>query len=129
MLSANMPELLGRIYILNPGFIFKALWTIVTPFLDARTSKKIFFLGSGDSMKADLAKQIDEDNLLVEYGGKCTYTFNPDTDIEASYLMYRKDGKGGFKMTRDAPADGTTDDLLSPARTPGGGAAGAGAAP
>lgn len=29
MLSANMPERLGRLYILNEGMIFKTLWKVV----------------------------------------------------------------------------------------------------
>jgi len=40
------PEMLGRMFIINTPFTFKAIWSFVKPFLDEKTSKKISLEGS-----------------------------------------------------------------------------------
>ena len=39
------PETLGNLIIINSSIIFKACWTVIKPFLDDKTKKKILFCG------------------------------------------------------------------------------------
>lgn len=129
MLSANYPEQLGRLYILNEGMIFRLLWKLVEPFLDARTSKKIFFLGGPDSHRAKLAEAISAENLPVDYGGKDAYTFGSGTgsvegDVRRDCATYNgsspKASAGGSVVADSAGGGGGAEASA---------AAGAGAAP
>ena len=63
------PEILGQLYIVNSGFMFRAIWSIVKGWIDKKTQKKIKIIsGSG---KKDLLKAIDADKLPVFLGGTC----------------------------------------------------------
>jgi hypothetical protein len=61
------PERLGAFFIINAPWIFKSLWALVRPWLDARTQRKFHVLGS--DYAARLREYISEDQLPVEYGG------------------------------------------------------------
>jgi len=63
------PEMLGQMYFINTGFLFSAAWSIVSVFLDAKTTKKIVMLGS--DYLTELKKHIDMDNLPKSLGGNC----------------------------------------------------------
>ncbi len=65
----HYPEILGALYIINSGMMFKVVWTAIKPFLDDKTKKKIVTLG-GD-YKKKLLEIIDEENLPSILGGKC----------------------------------------------------------
>lgn len=39
------PEILGQMFIVNAGFLFKAAWTVIKAFLDDKTKKKITSIG------------------------------------------------------------------------------------
>ena len=64
------PEMLGKMTILNVGFLFRAIWSMVKSFIDAKTQAKISLLKS--NYKDELLKLIDEDKLPSFFGGKCT---------------------------------------------------------
>lgn len=57
-------------FIINAPFLFTATWSLVKPLLDEVTVSKINILGS--SYKAKLLEFIDEENLPVMFGGKCS---------------------------------------------------------
>lgn len=63
------PETLGKFYIINAPWAFSAVWTVIKPWLDEVTVKKINILGSG--YKDELLKQIPPENLPKQYGGTC----------------------------------------------------------
>ncbi|KAJ3567684.1 hypothetical protein NP233_g6207 [Leucocoprinus birnbaumii] len=63
------PETMGKFYIINAPWAFTAVWALIKPWLDEVTVKKINILGSG--YQKELIKQIGEDNLPKEFGGKC----------------------------------------------------------
>ena len=42
LLQKRFPENLGNLHILNAPFIFQACWTIIKPWIDKRTVKKVF---------------------------------------------------------------------------------------
>ena len=64
------PEMLGKMTIVNVGFLFRAVWSLVKGFIDPKTQSKINLLKS--TYKDDLLKLVDEENLPSFFGGKCT---------------------------------------------------------
>ena len=64
------PEMLGKMTIVNVGFLFRAVWSLVKGFIDPKTQSKINLLKS--TYKDDLLKLVDEENLPKFFGGKCT---------------------------------------------------------
>jgi hypothetical protein len=66
----NYPELMGQTFIINTGYFFSGIWSIVKGWLDPVTRKKIQIIsGSG---KKELLEIVDEDKLHVELGGTFT---------------------------------------------------------
>ena len=71
------PEMLGKMFIINTGFAFKALWAIAKAFIDEKTVKKINIEGSS-YLKVLLEYvfssfiQVDKENLPALIGGTCT---------------------------------------------------------
>ncbi|PPQ65350.1 hypothetical protein CVT26_000065 [Gymnopilus dilepis] len=63
------PETLGKFYIINAPWAFSAVWSVIKPWLDEVTVKKIDILGGG--YKDELLKQIPADSLPKQYGGTC----------------------------------------------------------
>ena len=63
------PEILGKMYILNSGFMFRGIWKVVSMWIDKKTQKKINIIsGSG---KKELLQDIDAENLPEFLGGTC----------------------------------------------------------
>ncbi|KAG8814037.1 cytosolic factor, phosphatidylinositol/phosphatidylcholine transfer protein, partial [Serendipita sp. 399] len=63
------PECMGKFYIINAPYLFSAVWSVVKGWLDEVTVKKIQVMSTGH--KEVLLKQIDAENLPVEFGGSC----------------------------------------------------------
>jgi hypothetical protein len=64
------PEILGKMFILNSGWMFKGIWSVVKGWIDKKTQNKIIIVsGSG---KKELLEHIDEDKLPDFLGGTCT---------------------------------------------------------
>lgn len=59
------PERLGNVYIINPNWFFKVMFTIISPFINSRTRKKIKIIAKNE----DLLEFFDKDSLLRELGG------------------------------------------------------------
>lgn len=68
--SNYYPETLNRLFIVNAGSGFRALWTAIKAFLDARTIAKIEVLGS--NYQSNLVEFIDPSNLPSFLCGNCT---------------------------------------------------------
>ena len=64
------PEMLGKMTIVNVGFLFRAVWAMVKSFIDPKTQAKISLLKSIHT--GELLELVDENNLPEEFGGKCT---------------------------------------------------------
>jgi hypothetical protein len=64
------PEILGSLFVVNAGLLFKAAWSVCKAFLDDKTKKKIVTLGS--DYKKKLLEHIDPANLPSFLGGDCT---------------------------------------------------------
>ncbi|XP_059645604.1 phosphatidylinositol/phosphatidylcholine transfer protein SFH11 isoform X2 [Cornus florida] len=68
--SNYYPETLHRLFIINAGSGFRALWKAIRAFLDQRTLTKIQVLGS--NYRSNLVEVIDPSNLPSFLGGNCT---------------------------------------------------------
>ena len=64
------PEMLGKMTIVNTGFFFRAVWTMVKGFIDPKTQAKIGLFGT--NFKNELLQLVDEDKLPEFFHGKCT---------------------------------------------------------
>jgi hypothetical protein len=64
------PETMGKFFIVNAPWTFSTVWTLVKPWLDEVTVKKIEI--SRDGNVKGLLQYIDEENLPKELGGKCS---------------------------------------------------------
>ena len=67
--SANYPETLGRLLIINAPSFFSVAWAMVKGFLDPVTVEKISIHGGPAEWLPKLRELIDEDKTPVEYGG------------------------------------------------------------
>jgi len=74
------PEVLGKMYIINAPWTFKAAWAVIRPWLNEGTRAKIEIVRSG--WKEMLLEEIDEDVLPDFLGGKDTTWGQCDTEIE-----------------------------------------------
>ena len=54
---------------LQAPYLFSTVWSLIKPWLDEVTVSKISILGK--NYKQELLKQIPEENLPVDFGGKC----------------------------------------------------------
>lgn len=72
-LQNHYPERLGVCFALNPPWYMRLLYSLVSPFMDPVTKKKIHFVnGNKDHVKAELLKFLDDDQLETCYGGSRT---------------------------------------------------------
>ncbi|KAF9475194.1 hypothetical protein BDN70DRAFT_841281 [Pholiota conissans] len=63
------PETMGKFYIINAPWAFRAVWAVIKPWLDEVTVKKINILGHG--YRGVLVHQIPIENLPKDFGGAC----------------------------------------------------------
>lgn len=63
------PETLGKMYVINSSSVFSFLWTLVKPFIDEKTTKKIHVYKS-DYLEF-LLEDVDSENLPKFLGGDC----------------------------------------------------------
>jgi len=61
------PECQGKMFIINTGMTFSALWAVVKLMLDQKTRDKICVLGS--KFMKEITKYVDPDNLPKSIGG------------------------------------------------------------
>jgi len=63
------PETMGKFFIINVPWTFSAVWSIIKPWLDEVTVKKINILSG--AYRDELLKQIPIENLPKQFGGEC----------------------------------------------------------
>jgi len=90
------PETLHKLYIINAPWTFRAIWTIVSNFVDPLTNQKIHVLGS--NYLEELLKVISKDELPSKYGGTCkipiAYGNEKEEDIETKPTPEKSAEKG-----------------------------------
>jgi len=61
---------MGVTFVINAQWFFRGIWKVAKGFLDERTRQKVQVLGS--DYLSSLLEVIDEENLPLFLGGKCT---------------------------------------------------------
>ncbi|KAL7152674.1 hypothetical protein ABFS83_04G114300 [Erythranthe nasuta] len=69
ILQDYYPERLRKLLVIHAPYIFMAVWKIICPFIDKKTTKKVVFV-ENKRMHATLVEEIDENQLPEIYGGK-----------------------------------------------------------
>nr|XP_019010703.1 Sec14 cytosolic factor [Kwoniella pini CBS 10737]OCF49484.1 Sec14 cytosolic factor [Kwoniella pini CBS 10737] len=65
----NYPETMGHMFIINAPYLFSTVWSLIKPWLDEATVRKIHILGKG--YKTELQQYISPENLPSDLGGNC----------------------------------------------------------
>ncbi|XVF30671.1 hypothetical protein REPUB_Repub16aG0078500 [Reevesia pubescens] len=77
ILQDHYPERLGLGILYNPPKIFESFWTIVKPFLESKTYKKVNFVYSDDPKSQKIMEEVfDFDTLDAAFGGRNTAGFD-----------------------------------------------------
>mmetsp|Transcript_69059 Transcript_69059/g.192971 ORF Transcript_69059/g.192971 Transcript_69059/m.192971 type:complete len:223 (-) Transcript_69059:939-1607(-) len=82
--SKHYPDRARYIYILNVGWTFNAMWSMVSKVIDPVTRDKIHIC-RGNAVAAELLSTIDSDSLPAEYGGTCPVAFGDSDEEHALY--------------------------------------------
>jgi hypothetical protein len=67
--QAYYPERLETIYLVNAPWYFAAIYSMISPFLDPVTAKKVQIIGT--DFLPTLREQIDDSMIPKEMGGSC----------------------------------------------------------
>ncbi|OVA03891.1 CRAL-TRIO domain [Macleaya cordata] len=71
ILQNHYPERLGRAIFYNPPKIFESFWSMVKPFLESKTSKKVKFVYSDDPESQKVMGELfDMEKLESAFGGR-----------------------------------------------------------
>ncbi|ODN80048.1 hypothetical protein L202_03907 [Cryptococcus amylolentus CBS 6039] len=65
----NYPETMGHMFIINAPYLFSTVWSLIKPWLDEATVRKIHILGK--NYKKELQEYIPAENLPASLGGTC----------------------------------------------------------
>ncbi|GAQ85884.1 Sec14p-like phosphatidylinositol transfer family protein [Klebsormidium nitens] len=76
-LQGYYPERLSKLYFLNAPFIFGTIWKVVSPFIDARTRKKIIFCTT-KNLADTFLPHVDLKIVPAEYGGSGSFIYIQD---------------------------------------------------
>ncbi|XP_057816900.2 uncharacterized protein LOC131030205 [Cryptomeria japonica] len=79
VLQNHYPERLGVAILYNPPKIFESFWTVLNPFLEPKTYRKVKFVYSKDSESMKIMEELfDMDKAETALGGKCLVEFSKD---------------------------------------------------
>eukprot|EP01035_Chromulina_nebulosa_P018124 gene18124-23778_t len=89
--SAQYPEILGRLFIINAPSAFPLAWRVVKAWLDPVVATKISIYGSQSKWQHDLLDFIGADNTPMNYGGNAP-ALSTDMHPYSSYMhAFNKD--------------------------------------
>jgi hypothetical protein len=74
LLSSNFPERLGALIFVRESLLFWMAWKVVSLFVDARTARKISFLGS--DFRGALLREFDDAAVPAWLGGASDYVYD-----------------------------------------------------
>jgi len=74
LLSSNYPERLGTLIFVRESLLFWMAWKVVSLFVDARTARKISFLGS--DFRGALQREFDDAAVPAWLGGTSDYVYD-----------------------------------------------------
>ena len=66
-MQSHYPERLFKAFLFNVPMVFRAAWSMISPWIDARTAKKVVFCGA--DFQSELLQLIAPESLEQRYGG------------------------------------------------------------
>eukprot|EP00850_Spirogloea_muscicola_P018964 SM000180S03489 [mRNA] locus=s180:36955:38891:- [translate_table: standard] len=88
ILQNHYPERLGLAICYNPPRVFEAFWSMIRPFIDSKTAKKVRFIYAKGSQSTRLLEELfDLDKLDQQFGGKKPWSY----DHEAYSKLRKQD--------------------------------------
>jgi len=83
ILQNHYPERLGVLILVDAPFVFRAFWKVISPFVDAKTLKKVVFVsGSKNEKRKILEEFIDLKDLPAKYFGDSDFLFDAERHIQ-----------------------------------------------
>lgn len=76
--SANYPETINTICVVNAPSFFPTIWGWVKGMFDEGTRNKVHLIGSGSDPAGELGEIIDLDNLPRVYGGRMDWRYEDE---------------------------------------------------
>ncbi|XP_048236204.1 phosphatidylinositol transfer protein 3 isoform X2 [Ricinus communis] len=90
ILQDHYPERLGVAILYNPPKVFESFWTMMKPFIEPKTYKKVNFVYSNKPQSRKIMEEIfDMDKLESTFGGRNSIVF----DYEAYGLRMKQEDK------------------------------------
>ncbi|KAK4282048.1 hypothetical protein QN277_013470 [Acacia crassicarpa] len=90
LLQNHYPERLGLAILYNPPKLFESFWTMVKPFLETKTNRKVRFVYPENPKSCKIMEEVfDMEKLESRFGGKSLAGFN----YEAYAQRLREDDK------------------------------------
>ncbi|KAH9295749.1 hypothetical protein KI387_039337 [Taxus chinensis] len=101
------PERLGVAILYNPPKIFESFWTVVKPFLEPKTYRKVKFVYSKDLESMKIMEELfDMDKVESAFGGRNPVEFNKD---EYGQRMKEDDKKTSLYWSSSVPLPGSNN--------------------
>ncbi|XP_078492178.1 LOW QUALITY PROTEIN: SEC14-like protein 1 [Ciona intestinalis] len=92
VIEANYPETMSRLLIVRSPRVFPVLWTLISPFIDEKTSSKFMMYTGTDYMGAGgLVDYIPQEFIPEFLGGPCKCEIPDGGPVPKS--LYKTDGK------------------------------------
>ncbi|KAF8404557.1 hypothetical protein HHK36_009444 [Tetracentron sinense] len=111
VLQDHYPERLGVAILYNPPKFFESFWTVVKPFLEPKTYRKVKFVYSDDvNTKKIMEDLFDMDKLESAFGGNNQVDFDINDYAER---MREDDKKMSSFWTRDNPPAAPESTLMT----------------
>ncbi|MCL7028915.1 hypothetical protein MKW94_029268 [Papaver nudicaule] len=79
-LQAYYPERLAKLYILSMPWFFVRVWKMISYFLEKATLEKVIIVNN-EEQRQDFVKQIGEDMLTEDYGGRAKLVLVQDVTL------------------------------------------------
>ena len=81
----NYPEMMGKVYVVNYGWMWSTIYKMASLVLDPRTVAKVSMVSNFKELQSD----FDLAQLPREYGGKSSYEYNPEAYLDENIPIIR----------------------------------------
>lgn len=110
VLQDHYPERLGLAILYNPPKLFESFWTMVKPFIEPKTFKKVRFVYSDNPQSQKIMEELfDMDKLETTFGGRNPVGFNYESYRER---MKADDLKKSQCVNSDYQPPVNADDMM-----------------
>ncbi|GMY19987.1 phosphatidylinositol transfer protein 3-like [Fagus crenata] len=109
ILQDYYPERLGLAILYNPPKVFESFWTMIKPFIESKTFKKVKFVYSNPESLKIMEEFFDMDKLESAFGGRNSAGF----DYESFAQRMREDDKKISDLIESGSSSPSLSSILS----------------